>query len=238
MDNIEDKLNHIEEWNQERSRVKPYIDIAVEFHNKARAEARWKNYEHAARLYREAIENYRHAVKQNPKYYLQDLLDRIDHVIAEYIYNTFNLKIHGDNLKSERGIDDFVEFIDKLKDEEKRYIDPYDIAMAYMRIGDMYSGEGDPDRAYVFYKRIIDCDCGRNFVEHDTYIKMARILFTQGKFKEALIDFVTILSFDRENKEAGFYILQCLDRLGIAEHRKKFLSASPNEARKLIMEVL
>jgi tetratricopeptide (TPR) repeat protein len=238
MDNIEDKLNHIEEWNKERSRVKPYIDIAVEFHNKARAEARWKNYEQAARLYREAIENYRHAVKQNPKYYLQDLLDRIDHVIGEHIYNTFNLKIQGDNLKNERGINNFVEFIDKLKDEEKRYIDPYDIAMAYMRIGDMYSGEGNPDRAYVFYSRIIDCDCGRSFVDHDTYIKMARILFTQGKFKEALIDFVTVLSFDRENKEAVSAILQCLDRLGIAEHKKKFLGASPNEAKKLIMEVL
>lgn len=238
MDNIEEKLNHIEEWNQERLRVKPYIDMAVELHNKARAEARWKNYEHAAHLYREAIESYRNAVKQNPKYYLQDLLDRIDHVVGEHIYNTFNLKTHKDNLENERGINDFVNFIDNLKDEEKKYIDSYDIAMAYMRIADLYSDEGSLDRAYGFYKRIIDCGCGRGFVERDTYFKMARILFTQAKFKEALVDFVTLLSFDRENKEVIYYILQCLERLGIAEHKKKFLTASPNGARKLIMEVL
>lgn len=238
MDNLEEKLNHIEEWNQERSRVKPYIDIAVEFHNKARAEAHWKNYEHAARLYREAIQNYRNAVSQNPRYYLHDLLERIDRVIGEYIYNTFNLKTHGDKLKDERGIRDFENFIENLKEEERKYIEPYDIAMAYMRVGDQYSGEGNPERAYVFYKKIIDCDCGRPFVEHDTYRKMAKILFTQARYKEALVDFVSLLSFDRENREAISYIVQCLDKLGIAEHKKKFLAAKPNEAKKLIMEVL
>ncbi|MFH1854366.1 MAG: hypothetical protein ABH815_03530 [Candidatus Omnitrophota bacterium] len=238
IDNIEEKLNHINEWNLERSKVKPYIDIAVEFHNKARAETHWKNYEHAAHLYREAIQNYRNAVSQNPKYYLHDLLDRIDRVIGEYIYNIFNLKSCGDNLKNERGIRDFVNFIDSLKDEERVYIEPYDIAMAYMRIADLYLEDGNLDMAYGFYKRIIDCDCGRPFVEHDTYLKMAKILFIQGKLKEALVDFVSLLSFDRKNPEVISYIGQCLERLGIAEYKDRFLAATPNEAKKLIMEVL
>jgi len=238
MDNLEEKLNNIEEWNQERSRVKPYIDMAVELHNKARAEAHWKNYKHAADLYKKAIENYRNAVNQNPKYYLQDLLDRIDHVIGEYVYNAFNIKTYGDRLKDEGGILDFVNFIDNLKEEEKGYIGSYDVATAYMRIADQYLGDKNLDRAYEFYKRIIDCDCGRPFVERETYLKMAKILFEQARFKEALVDFVGLLSFDRENKEAIIYITQCLQRLGIAQHKEKFLKATPNEARKLIMEVL
>ena len=238
MDNIEEKLNHIEEWNQERSRVKPYIDIAVEFHNKARAEAYWKNYEHAESLYRKAIQNYRNAVSQHPKYYLYDLLDRIDRVIGEHIYNTFNLKTYGDKLKDERGIRDFEDFVDNLKDEEKKYIEPYDIAMAYMRISDQYYEEENLNRAYEFYKKIIDCNCGRSFVERDAYRKMAKILFAQARFKEALIDFVSLLSYDREDSEIVSYIVRCLDKLGISEHKRKFLAAKPNEAKKLIMEVL
>lgn len=238
MDNLEGKLNHIEDWKQERARVKPYIDIAVEFHNKARIEAHWKNYEHAAYLYREAIQNYKNAVSQNPKYYLQDLLDRIDHVIGEYIYNTFNLKSYGDKLKNEPGIRDFVNFINNLKEEEKKYINSYDIAMAYLHIADQYLEDSNLDRAYEFYIKVIDCHCGRSFVERDAYLKMSKILFMQGRYKEALVYFVSVLSFDRDNPEVISCIVQCLERLGIVEHKEKFLTATPNEAKKLIMEVL
>ena len=66
MDNIEEKLKNLEEWNEERAKVKPFIDAAVDYHSRARMESRWKNYEQAAHLYREAIVNYRKAVGQNP----------------------------------------------------------------------------------------------------------------------------------------------------------------------------
>ena len=89
--------------------------------------------------------------------------------------------------------------------------------MVYMRIGDQYYEEENLNRAYEFYKRIIECNCGRPFVERDTYRKMAKILFAQARFKEALIDFVSLLSFDREDREAISYIVECLDRLGIPE---------------------
>ena len=49
---------------------------------------------------------------------------------------------------------------------------------------------------------------------------------------------MSVLSFDRGNAEAANYLDQCLKELKIFEHRFKFLSATPNEARKLIMEVL
>jgi len=46
------------------------------------------------------------------------------------------------------------------------------------------------------------------------------------------------LSFDRDNAAAVSYLDKCLKELKIFEHRLKFLSATPNEAKKLIMEVL
>lgn len=44
MDNIEEKLKNLEEWNKERDRVKPFIDKAVEFHNKAHVEVHLKKF--------------------------------------------------------------------------------------------------------------------------------------------------------------------------------------------------
>ncbi|MFC1667320.1 tetratricopeptide repeat protein [Candidatus Omnitrophota bacterium] len=239
MDNIEEKLRNLEEWNSERARVKPFIDIAVESHNRARTEARWKNYEQAAQFYREAIQNYKNAVSKNPKYYLQDLLERIDHVIEEYLNNSFNLKTSGDKLKIESGIRDFVNFIDNLKSDEKKYIDPYDIARVCLRIADSYYYEQKkPKRALEFYNRVVDTGCNRPFVERDAYLKMSRILFDEARFKEALVSCVAILSFDRGDKEAVDRLKHCLSRLGILQYESKFLRATPKEAKKIIMEVL
>ena len=96
----------------------------------------------------------------------------------------------------------------------------------------------DLKKALEFYKKVIDADCDRPFINRDAYFKMARILFEQARFKEALVSFVSVLSFDRDDKEIISHIEDCLKRLGIMEHRDKFLRATPNEARKLIMEVL
>ena len=71
--NIEDKIRNIEAWNQEREKVKPFIDSAVDCHNKARIEARRKNYKEAVDFYREAIKHYRSAIEIKPHFYLQDL---------------------------------------------------------------------------------------------------------------------------------------------------------------------
>ena len=236
--NLEEKLRNLEEWNNERARVKPFIDIAVDYHNGARIEARWKNYEAAIHFYREAIENYREAVAQNPKYYLQDLTDRIDHVIEEYINNTFNLKKSGDNLKNEVGIREFVNFIDNLKDEERKYIDIYDITVTYLDIADFYYEDRNFDRALEFYGTVINARCGRSFINRDAYFKTGKILFEQSRFKEALVSFVSVLSFDKGNREAISCMERCLEKLGVMKHRDKFLTATPNEAKKLIMEVL
>jgi len=237
--NIEEKLRNLEEWNSERARVKPFIDIAVEHHNRARTEARWKNFEQAAHFYREAIKNYKDALAQKPKYYLQDLLERIDHVIEEHINNVFNLKISGDNLKNEKGMQGFVKFIDSLGAEERKYIDVYDSAQVYLRIADFYwFEEKNPKKALEFYNKVIGADCGRSFINRGAYLKAGRILFEQARFKEALVSFVSVLSFDRSDEEIISYIEDCLGRLGIAGHKNKFLKATPNEARKLIMEVL
>ena len=236
--NIEEKLRNLEEWKKERAKIKPFIDTAVEHHNKARNKARWRDHETADYFYKEAIKNYRGALAQNPRYYLQDLLDRVDHVIEEYINNTFDLRVSGDNLKSESGIEKLVNFVDNLKQEERRYIDPYNIAQAYILIADFYCEDRNLGKALEFYNMTIDTDCNRPFINSDAYLKMGRILFEQSRFKEALVSFVAVLSFDRGNKEAIDYLKDCLKRLGILEHKDKFLRATPNEAKKLIMEVL
>ena len=238
MENIEDKLKNLEEWNDERKRVKPFIDTAVDYHNKARIEAHWKNYKEAAELYREAIRNYKEAVVQNPKYYLHDLLERIDHVIEEHINNAFNLKTSGDTLKNEEGIAEFINFIGNLEHEEKKYIDPYDIAQAYIRIGDFYYEEKNLNKAAEFYNRVIDIQCDRPFINREVYFNIGKIYFEQLRFKEALVSFVSVLSYDRGNKEVIGRLEECLVKLGIREHKDKFLAASPNDAKKLIMEVL
>lgn len=236
--NIEEKIKNLEEWNKERARIKPFIDIAVDYHNKARAEVRWKNYDQAAHFYKEAIKNYKSAVSLNPKYYFEDLLDRIEHVIGEYINNAFNLRTSGDKLKSESGIAEFVNFIDNLKEEERSCIDPYDIAQAFFRIGDLYYEEGNLEKAYGFYNKVIDLRCDRPFINREVYFKIGMILFDQHRFKEALVSFVSVLSFDRGNREVISYLEDCLEKLGILEHKNKFLIATPNQAKKLIMEVL
>ena len=65
------------------------------------------------------------------------------------------------------------------------------------------------------------------------------ITFEQARFKEAVVTFVAVLSFDRDNKEVISCISDCLNRLGIApKYKEKFLVATPKEATKLIMEVL
>ncbi|MDP6686194.1 MAG: hypothetical protein QGI05_04485 [Candidatus Omnitrophota bacterium] len=237
-DDLREIVRNPEEWNDERSRVKPFIDKALDYHNKARAEAHWKNYKEAAFLYKQAIENYKSALGENPKYYLEDLLDRIDHVIEEYVNNAFHLRISGDNLKQEQGIEAFVKFVDGLKPEERKYIDDFDIACSYLRIADVYYEDKRLEKAYDFYTRVIALDSGRPFINRDAYFKMASILFKQERFKEALVDFVAVLSFDRDNKEIIKEIDECLEKLHIKKYRKKFLTSTPKGAKKLIMEVL
>ncbi len=238
MDSIEEKLRHLEEWNDERARVKPFIDIAVDYHQRARMEALLKNYGQAVRFYKEAIQNYRNAVGQNPRYYLQDLLERIDHVIEEHVNNSFNLRISGDRLRKEDGIHEFVNFIDGLDVEKKRYIDNYDIARAYLEIADFYNEGRKSKKALEFYDRTLDARCGRSFIEREAHFKMGGILFEQMRFKEALLSFVSVLSFDRMDQEVISHIEDCLERLSISEYRDRFIKATPNEAAKLIMEVL
>lgn len=238
-ENIGKKLQNIKEWNSERAMVKPFIDMAVESHNSARVEARWHNYEKAEHLYKEAIKNYRNAVNQNPKYYLQDLLDRIEHVLEEYTNTVFNLKTSGYKLKDEKGIRDFVVFMDSLKSEEKRHLDSYDIARVFLSIGDFYYYEAkDAAKAYEFYNRVKDADCERPFINREAFFKMGKILFDQQRFKEAVVDFVLVLSYDRDSKEVIAFLDKCLEKLKISEHRSEFLTATPLQAKKLIMEVL
>ena len=236
--NIEEKIKNLEEWNEERARIKPVLDVAVDCHNKARREAYWKNYEKATEFFQYAIENYKGALKLSPKYYLQDVIERVDSVIDEYVNNTFNMKVAGNRLKTEQGIKEFMEFIGNLKSEEKKYIDHYEIALNYLKIGDMYFEERDFDKAYEFYNKVVALQPERPFINRDAYFRIGQILFNKKKFKEALISFVSALSFDRGNIEAVNYLDQCLKGLKIFEHRFKFLSATPIEAKKLIMEVL
>ena len=238
MDNIEEKLKNLEEWNNERDKVKPFIDKAVESHNKARVEAQWKNFEQAAALYKNAIENYVSALNQKPKYYLQDLSDRIDHVIEEHVNNSFNLRVSGDNLKSKNGARGVSDFIDGLKPEERNYLNPYDIAQAFLKIADLYAEEGDIDDAYEFYNRVIEVDCGRPFIDREAYLSAGKILFQKARFKEALVSFAWVLRFDPKDEDAITRIDDCLKKLHIYEHREEFLKATPKEAKKLIMEVL
>ena len=109
----------------------------------------------------------------------------------------------------------------------------------YFGIADLYYEEKNLERAYKFYNKVIDTGCNRPFINRDSYFKMARILFEQQRFKEALVNFVAVLSFDRGNKEVVSYLEDCLKRLGIAaRHKHKFLAATPREVTKLIMEVL
>ncbi|MDP8230719.1 MAG: tetratricopeptide repeat protein [Candidatus Gorgyraea atricola] len=238
-DNTERKIKDLEEWNKERGRIKPVIDRAVDCHNKARVEARWKNYETATGLYKEAIKHYKDAITLNPKYYLQDLMDRVDHVIEEYMNNAFRLKTVRDKLKSERGIKEFVSFIDSLKERERGYINTYDLADAYLRIANLYYDEEKFEKAYEFFNKVIDANCERSFINRESYFKIGKIYFEDDKFKEALMSFVSVLSFDRENGEVIDYVDRCLKELKIStEYKEKFLAATLNEAKKLIMEVL
>lgn len=238
IDNIEEKIKNLEEWNSERANIKPILEVAVDYHNKARREAYWKNYEKASEFYKQAIENYRSALKLNPKYYLQDIIERVDSVIGEHVGNMFNIRISGDKLKTDQGVREFVEFIENLSFEEKKYIDHYEIALSYFKIGDMYFEEGVFDKAYDFFNKVTMLQCDRPFLNRDTYFKMGQVLFNKKRFKEALVSFVSVLSFDRDNAEAVNNLDRCLKELKIFEHRFKFLSATPNEAKKLIMEVL
>ena len=121
IDNIEQKIKNLEEWNNERANIKPVLEAAVDSHNKARREAYWKNYEDASEFFKQAIEKYRSVLRLNPKYYLQDVIERVDSVIGEYVNNMFNLKISGDRLRTEQGVKEFVEFIESLSPEEKKY---------------------------------------------------------------------------------------------------------------------
>ena len=238
MDNIEEKLRNLEEWNRERARVKPFIDTAVDCHQRARMEARLKNYEQAAQVYREAIQNYRTAVSQNPRHYLQDLLERIDHVIEEHVNNNFNLRIAGDRIRGDSGIREFVNFIDGMGIEEKGYIDSYDIARAYLRIADFYYEGKKPYKAMEFYGRVMDTHCGRAFIKRAAHFRMGTIFFEQARFKEALLSFTAVLSFDRDDRKVISCIEDSLKKLGISQYRDRFIKATPNEAAKLIMEVL
>ena len=117
-------------------------------------------------------------------------------------------------------------------------IDPYDIAQAFFRIANLYYDEGDLKQAYKFYNRVIGLNCERPFINREAYFKAGKILFEQNRFKEALVSFVSVLSFDRDNDEVIGYLDDCLRKLGIFDYRDRFLIATPNEARKLIMEVL
>lgn len=238
MNDISQRLRKLEQWNTEREKVKPFIDIAVDCHNKARTKMRLKNYEEAANLYREAIENYKSAVSENPKYYLQELLERIDCVIEEHINNTFNLKTSGYKFMTEAGVHDFVNFIDNLTHEERRYIDLYDTAQAYLRIADFYYDENNPENARKFYNKVIDTNCERAFINYNAHFKIAKIQFDQARFKEALVSVVSALSFDSGNKEALGYLEDCLKKLHILDYKYRFLNITASEAKKLIMEVL
>ncbi len=235
---IEEKIKNLAEWNNERANIKPVLETAVDCHNKARREAYWKNYEKASEFFKQAIENYKNALKLNPKYYLQDIIERVDSVIGEYINNIFNLKVSGDSLKTERGAAEFIEFIENLNPEEKRYLSQYETALNYFKIGNMYFEDGIFDKAYEFFSKVINLQCDRPFLNRDAYFKIGEILFNKKRFKEALINFVSVLSFDRGNIDAVNHLDKCLKELKISEHRFKFLSATPNEAKKLIMEVL
>ncbi|HAZ09681.1 MAG TPA: hypothetical protein DCY56_01055 [Candidatus Omnitrophica bacterium] len=238
IDNIEQKIKNLEEWNNERANIKPILETAVDCHNRARRESYWKNYEKASEFFKQAIENYKSALKLNPKYYLQDIIERVDSVIGEYMNNIFNLKISGDRLKTEQGVIEYMEFIENLNSEEKKYIDQYEIALSYFKIGAIYFEDGNFDRAYEFFNKTASLECNRPFLNRDTYFKIGQILFNKKRFKEALVNFISVLSFDRDNINAVNHLDKCLKELKISEHRFKFLSATPNEAKKLIMEVL
>ena len=237
-DNIEQKVKNLEEWNSERAKVKPILEIAVDYHNKARREASWKNFEKASELFKQAIENYRSALKLNPRYYLQDIVERVESVIEEHVNNRFNLKVSDGRLKTYRGAIEFVEFIEGLDSEEKIYIDQYEIALSYFKIATMYLEDGNFEEAYNFFNKVVDFQCNRPFLNRDAYFKIGEILFNKKKYKEALENFVSALSFDRGNVETVSYLDKCLKELKIFEHRFRFLSMTPNEAKKLIMEVL
>jgi len=236
--NIDAKIKNIEEWNSERAKIKPFLDMAVDCHNKARREAYGKNYEKAEEFFKQAIENYKDALKLNPKYYLQEVIDKLDSVIEEYLNNQFNLKISGDKLKTKQGVKEFIEFTSLLSPEEKEYINKYEIALSYFNIADTYFEDGDFDKACEFYNKVMAIGCNRPFINKDAHFKIGQISFSKKKFKEALVSFVSVLSFDRGSAEAVSYLDKCLKELNLSEHRFKFLSATPNEAKKLIMEVL
>jgi tetratricopeptide (TPR) repeat protein len=236
--NIEEKIRNFKEWNDEHARIKPVLEIAVDYHNKARREKYWKNFERASDFYIQAIENYRNALKLSPRYYLQDIIERVDSVIEEHVNNIFNFKISGDRLKTEQGVKEFIGFIEGLDPEGRKCIDQYEIAISYFKIGDVYFEDGNFDSAYDFFNKAANMGCSRPFLNRDIYFKIGQILFNKKRFKESLVSFVSVLSFDRGNADAVCYLDKCLKELKIFEHRFRFLSATPNEAKKLIMEVL
>ncbi|MCX5687098.1 MAG: tetratricopeptide repeat protein [Candidatus Omnitrophica bacterium] len=238
INNIEQNIKNIEEWNNEHANIKPILEVAVDYHNKARREACWKNYEKASEFFKKAIENYRSALKLNPKYYLQDIIERVDFVIGEYLNSMFNFKISDDRLRTKQGAKEFVEFVENLSPEEDKYIDRYDMALGYFKIGNICNEDGDFDKAYELFNRAVNLQCDRPFLNRDAYFKMGQILLNRKRFKEALMSFISVLSFDKGNMEAVNRIDICLKELKISEHRFKFLSMTPNEAKKLIMEVL
>lgn len=236
--NIEEKIKNLKEWNEERARIKPVLEKAVESHNLARREAQWKNHERAVEFYKDAIENYKKTLDLNPKYYLRDILERIDSVIEEHLNNIFNIKAIGTRLKGEKGIKEFVEFVESLKPEEKKYIDLYEIVLVYMAIAEQYNEVKELEKAYEFYKKATELKCTRPFINKEAYIRAGRILFNKRRFKEALISFIEVLAYDRKNSEAAVYIDKCLAELKIFEYRDNFLQLTPVAAKKLIMEVL
>jgi len=238
INNIEQKIKNLAEWNSERANIKPILEAAVDYYNKARREMYWKNYENASEFFKQAIGYYRSALKLNPKYYLQDIIERVDFVIGEYLNSMFNFKISDDKLKTEQGAKEFVEFVENLNPEEEKYIDLYDMALGYLKIGNIYYDDGDLDKAYEFFSKAVNIQCGRPFLDKDAYFKMGQILLNKKRFKEALMSFVSVLSFDKGNAEAVKHLDRCLKELKISELRFKFLSMTPNEAKKLIMEVL
>lgn len=144
----------------------------------------------------------------------------------------------GDNLKSKNGIRAFRDFIDNLKLEEKKCLNPYDIAQAFLRIADLHAEEDNLDEAYEFYNKVIEVNCDRPFIDREAYFNAGKVLFQKARFKEALVSFVWALRFNPKDKDVIACLDDCLKKLHIYEYREEFLKATPKEAKKLIMEVL
>jgi len=236
--NREEKSRDMQEWGIERDKVKSIVDVAVDCHNRAKTEVSQENYDTAIHFYKEAIKDYRDALDKGLKYYSKDLLDKISRVVSEYMRNVFILKLVETKVKEEGYINEFLNFTNALKQTERKYIYAYDIARICFSVANFYYEKKDLESAYQFYNKVIEAKCDRSFINRDAYFRMGKIQFEQMRFKEAVVNFVSVLSFDMDNKEVIGYIEDCLARLNISKHKKRFLSATPNEAKKLIMEVL